>query len=159
MRGSFLPTALLAALSIGCGPGVDLAKALQVLDVSTGWLDAGRVNGQNKLVPSVSFTLKNVSDQPVTALQANVLFQRVTDPEEWGSGFLQVTGSEGLSSGATTKILTVKSQLGYTGTEARADMLRNSHFVDANVRILGKAGSGQWTLLGEFPIERRLITP
>ena len=105
MRGSFLLTALLAAFSMGCGPAVDLTKALQVLDVSTGWLDAGRVSGQNKLVPSVSFKLKNVSDQPVTVLQANILFQRVADPEEWGSGFLTAAGSDGLAPGGTTRPL------------------------------------------------------
>ncbi len=159
MRASFLPMALLAALSLSCGPPVDLTKVLQVLDISTGWVEVGRVRGQNKLVPFVSFKLKNVSGQPVAVLQANLLFQRVTESEEWGSGFLQVTGSEGLADGATTKTLTVKSRLGYTGAESRADMLKNSHFVDAKVRVLAKSGSGQWTPLGEFPVERRLITP
>lgn len=140
-----------------CGPGADVSTAIQVLEVSSGWYDAGIVNGQNKLVPSVTFKLKNISDQPVTTLQANVLFHRVNSPEEWGSGFLRVAGSEGLQAGATSDMLTVKSDLGYTGTETRADMLKNSQFVDAKVRILAKAGSNYWHPLGEFPIERRLF--
>jgi len=53
---------------------VDLTKGLQILDVSTGWFDAGLVNGQNKLVPTISFKLKNVSDQKLSVLQVNVLF-------------------------------------------------------------------------------------
>jgi len=142
-----------------CGPGADVSTAIQVLEVSTGWYDAGIVNGQNKLVPSVTFKLKNISDRPVTTLQANVLFHRVNSPEEWGSGFLRVAGSEGLQAGATSDMLTVKSDLGYTGTETRADMLKNSQFVDAKVRILAKAGSNYWHPLGEFPIERRLFVP
>lgn len=142
-----------------CGPGADVSTAIQVLEVSSGWYDAGIVNGQNKLVPSVTFKLKNISDQPVTTLQANVLFHRVNSPEEWGSGFLRVAGSEGLQAGATSDMLTVKSDLGYTGTETRADMLKNSQFVDAKVRILAKAGSNYWHPLGEFPIERRLLVP
>ena len=142
-----------------CGPGADVSTAIQVLEVSSGWYDAGIVNGQNKLVPSVTFKLKNISDRPVTTLQANVLFHRVNSPEEWGSGFLRVAGSEGLQAGATSDMLTVKSDLGYTGTETRADMLKNSQFVDAKVRILAKAGSNYWHPLGEFPIERRLFVP
>lgn len=142
-----------------CGPGADVSTAIQVLEVSSGWYDAGIVNGQNKLVPSVTFKLKNISDKPVTTLQANVLFHRVNSPEEWGSGFLRVAGSEGLQAGATSDMLTVKSDLGYTGTETRADMLKNSQFVDAKVRILAKAGSNYWHPLGEFPIERRLLVP
>ena len=140
-----------------CSPGADVSTAIQVLEVSSGWYDAGIVNGQNKLVPSVTFKLKNTSDKPVTTLQANVLFHRVNSPEEWGSGFLRVAGSEGLAAGATTDPLTVKSDLGYTGTETRADMLKNSQFVDATVRILAKAGSNYWHPLGEYPIERRLL--
>src|SRR6187549_148726 len=147
-----LSVAVLSAA--GCSAGADVATDIQILDVSSGWFDVGIVNGQNKLVPSVTFKLKNISDKPVTTLQANVLFHRVNSPEEWGSGFLRVAGSQGLQAGATSEPLTVKSDLGYTGTETRADMLKNSQFVDAKVRILAKAGSNYWHPLGEFPIER-----
>ena len=140
-----------------CSPGADVSTAIQVLEVSSGWFDAGIVNGQNKLVPSVTFKLRNVSDKPVTTLQANILFHRINSPEEWGSGFLRVAGSEGLAAGATTDPLTVKSDLGYTGSETRADMLKNSQFVDAKVRILAKSGSNYWHPLGEYQIERRLL--
>ena len=142
-----------------CNSGVDVSTAIEVLDVTSGWYDAGIVNGQNKLVPSVTFKLRNTSDKPVTTLQANVLFHRINSPEEWGSGFLRVAGSDGLPPGATTDPLTVKSDLGYTGTETRADMLKNSNFVDAKVRILAKSGSNYWHPLGEYPIERRLLVP
>jgi hypothetical protein len=148
-----------ALFTASCSPGADVATDIQLLDVTSGWYDAGIVNGQNKLVPSVTFKLKNISDRPVTTLQANVLFHRVNSPEEWGSGFLKIAGSEGLQAGATTDPLTVRSDLGYTGTETRADMLKNSQFVDAKVRILAKAGSNYWHPLGEYQIERKLLVP
>ena len=66
-----------------------------MLDVSTGWFDAGIVDGQNKLVPTVTFTLKNVSDQKLRVLQVNALFRRVTENDEWGSGLVTVAGSDG----------------------------------------------------------------
>ena len=142
-----------------CNSGADVSTAIEVLEVTSGWYDAGIVNGQNKLVPSVTFKLKNISDRPVTTLQANVLFHRINSAEEWGSGFLRVAGSDGLPAGATSDALTVKSDLGYTGTETRGDMLKNSQFVDAKVRILAKSGSNYWHPLGEYPIERRLLVP
>src|SRR5688572_19108571 len=123
-----------------CSAGADVATAIQVLEVSSGWFDAGIVNGQNKLVPTVTFKLKNVSDKPVTTLQANILFHRVNSAEEWGSGFLKVAGSEGLAPGATSDPLTVKSDLGYTGSETRADMLKNSQFVDARSAFSPRPG-------------------
>ena len=150
---------LLAMLSAGCGgPPVDLTKGLEIVDASTGWYDAGPVNGQNKLVPSITFTLKNISDQPLVALQVNAVFRRVNDKDEWGSAYLAVTKSDGLQPGATSQPITINSQLGYTGTEPRAQMLQNSQFVDAKVDLFAKYASLQWVRIGDRPIERRLIT-
>jgi hypothetical protein len=142
-----------------CEPAVDLRKGIQIVDVSTGWFDAGLVNGQNKLVPSISFKLKNVSAQTLSVLQVNVLFRRVNDPQEWGSGFLAVVGSSGLAAGATTETLTIKSNLGYTGSDqTRQEMLNNAHFVDAKAELSAKYGSTQWARLADFPVTRQLIT-
>jgi hypothetical protein len=141
-----------------CGPTVDLTQGLHVDILDTGWFDAGIVNGQNKLVPSVTFTLKNISTHKLTTLQVNALFRRVTEKDEWGSGFVTAAGSSGLAPGATTPPITIRSQLGYTGSDqSRQEMLSNSHFVDAKVEIFAKYGSAQWTRMGEYPITRKLI--
>lgn len=143
----------------GCKTPVDLVSGLQVQNVSTGWFDAGIVNGQNKLVPSVAFTLKNVSDQHLIALQINAIFRRVTEKTEWSTKFITVTGSPGLAPGATTEPLTIRSSLGYTGSDqTREDMLANSHFVDSEVELFAKYGSIQWKRIGAYPVARRLIT-
>jgi hypothetical protein len=148
---------LLCVSSAGCGPTVDLTKGLEVAILDSGWFDAGIVNGQNKLVPSVTLTLKNVSDQKLVTIQLNCLFRRVNENEEWGSGFKPVVGSDGLPPGATTPPVTVRSQLGYTGSEARQEMLQNTHFVDAKVELFGKYAATQWVLLGTYPIKRQLL--
>ena len=155
-----MPFLLLAVLSsAGCGPLVDLTKGLQVLDVSTGWHDDGVVDGKNKLVPTVSFTVTNVSGQKLVSLQMMASFFRVSDSSsEWGNNLLNVAGSEGLAPGATTPTLTIKSPLGYTGTDPRADMLKNAHFVDAMVKLVAKYAATQWTHIREVPIERKLVT-
>ena len=150
---------VLLFVSTGCGPTVDLAKGLQVEVVSTGWFDAGIVNGKNKLVPFITLKLKNVSDQKLAMLQVNALFRRVTETDEWGSGFVTAVGSNGLAPGAATQMLTIKSQLGYTGSDqSRQQMLQNSHFVDAKVEVSAKYGSTQWVRVGDFAITRQLIT-
>ena len=150
---------LAIASSAACGPTVDLTKALEVKVVKSGWYDLGIVNGQNKLVPMVTFTLHNTSDQKLVTLQINALFRRVGEDTEWGSGFLTVAGSQGLAPGATSDPITVKSQLGYTGSEqSRQEMLQNTHFVDAKVDLFGKYASTQWVRLGPYPITRQLLT-
>jgi hypothetical protein len=159
MRRSVRLLLILAVACSGCGPAVDLTKGLQVEIVNTGWFDAGIVNGQNKLVPSVTFTLKNLSDQTLGTLQVNASFRRVAETDEWGNGFVTAAGSAGLAPGATTSPITIKSQLGYTGSEqSRQEMLLNTHFVDAKVELSAKYGSQQWARLGSYPIGRQLIT-
>ena len=91
MRACALPLLIAVVVCAACTPPVDLATGLQVKDVSTGWFDAGIVNGQNKLVPTVTFTVKNVSDRKLVALQINAVFRRVTEKDEWGAGFLMVS--------------------------------------------------------------------
>jgi len=41
-------TAAAVLIAPACAPPVDLAKNLQVVDVSTAWFDAGIVNGQRR---------------------------------------------------------------------------------------------------------------
>ena len=159
MRACALPLLIALVVCAGCTPPVDLTTGLQIKDVSTGWFDAGIVNGQNKLVPTITFTVKNVSDQKLVALQINAVFRRVTEKDEWGAGFLMVSGSEGLAPGAEARMLTIRSQLGYTGSDqTREDMLKNSLFVDAEVELFAKYASEQWKRVGEYVISRRLLT-
>jgi hypothetical protein len=160
MRASARLLVFLALVSsVACAPAVDLTKGLEVTIVNTGWYDLGIVNGQNKLVPSVTFTLRNTSDQKLVTLQINALFRRVGENTEWGSGFLTVVGSQGLAPGSTTEPITIRSQLGYTGNDqSRQEMLQNTHFVDAKVELFGKYASTQWVLLGSYPITRQLLT-
>jgi len=150
---------LFALPGSGCtGPTVDLKQGLEINVVDTGWFDAGLVEGKNKLVPTVTFTVKNVSDQKLVSLQMMASFFRVSDAtSEWGNSLLNVAGSDGLAPGATTPVLTMKSPLGYTGTDPRADMLKNAQFVDAMVKLVAKYAAIQWTHVREVPIERKLI--
>ena len=140
-----------------CGPTVDLATGVEIEAISTGWLDAGVVDGQNKVVPAVTFKLKNVSDQRLSTLQVNAIFRRANTNEEWGDGFRTVAGSGGLAPGAETSSVTINAQLGHTGSDSHAALLYHSQFVDAKVDLFAKYGSGKWTRIGEYPIMRQLI--
>src|SRR5919202_6213992 len=130
------PVVLLFPVMSACGPRIDIARALEVDGISTGWYDIGVVEGgKTKIVPAVSFRLKNVSDQRLGSLQVNAVFRRAGDDTEWGSNFVADAASKGLPPGSATEMLRLKSQLGYTGSESRSEMLKNSHFVDARVDL------------------------
>ena len=144
--------------SIGCR-GVDPTAALEPIDVTTGWYDAGIVEGNlNKLVPSVSLKLRNKTGDSVRSVQINAIFKRVNETEMWGEHFGWAIQGEPLAGGATTRDIVLRSGLGYTGEQPRLQMLQNKEFVDAKVEIFLKQGSRVWAKLAEFPIERQLLT-
>lgn len=155
MKKILAASAVLLAVS-ACGPKVDVKAGLQIQRVSTGWSDAGPAAGKNKVVPLVSFTLKNVSAQQLRSVQVNAVFHRKGQDGEWGTAYVMAAGSAGMTPGAEATVV-AKSQLGYTGTDSSDELLANSHFVDATVDVFAKYGSSQWTHVGEFPIQRTLM--
>ena len=157
MRRTVVCVAALALLT-GCVRSRDVQTDLKLVDVRTGWYDAGIVQGQNKLVPSISLKIRNVSSEDISNVQVNAIFRRIGEQEAWGEHFVRAIDSNGLKAGATGGDIVLRSNLGYTSETSRADMLKNSQFVDARVEIFGKHGSRTWAKMGEFPVERKLLT-
>src|SRR3954468_20170036 len=85
-----------------CGRDFDVEKTVKITDVHTGWYDAGIQDGKNKLVPSVSFKLQNLSDAPVDSVQVNAIFRRVGETEAWGEHFATAIDRDGLQARQTT---------------------------------------------------------
>ena len=177
---------LLVVPIAGCGGGpLDVPASLAVTDVTTGWLDLGLDDlGRTKLVPTISFSVQNVSSDNVRTLQLNGVFRRClsqpagqpaaaseispANPEagtcagedqEWGNSFLgRAVGREGLDPGSAAGPFTMESGLGYTGEQTRVEMLEHRDFVDVKVEIFVKHRADDWVRLSEHPIDRQLLT-
>ena len=183
--GRILAVAALVAVAVGCGgPPLDFPATLAVTDVTTGWLDVGFDElGRNKLVPTISFRLENISQGRVRTLQLSGVFRRCLlvyegqpmpvsevsphnqemgtcagESQEWGNAFVRAVGREGLEPGMGTEQFTMQSDLGYTGEQPRLEMLQHRDFVDAKVELFVKHRADRWIMLNEYPIERQLLT-
>src|SRR5690349_15457482 len=111
-----LTLALASALTAvsACGPRIDLAKSLEVTDVLSGWYDFGVVDGMNKLVPSISFRLRNVGDRPVNEVQLTVSFWQEGADGENDSQEVTGIGRNAVKPGETSDPILVRSGVGYT---------------------------------------------
>jgi len=162
MRHAHFRAVVVAVLALGgcMGRQVDVAKALQVTDVTTGWFDAGIVEGgKNKLVPTVSLRIKNNDTQSIESVQLFARFSQVGDQEEWGTPpYVRAIGPEGLGPGMSTNPMVLTSNLGYTGEQPRLEMLQHSGFKDARVEIFVKYRANNWVKLYEHQIARQLVT-
>ena len=164
-----LATAALVALvapAWGCSPPVDLKQALQVTDVTSGYFDAGVVDGKNKLVPSVTFRLKKSVEDSLRPLSINVSFKQLPQagtavppgsPAEtdWDEVFLQNVPFEGQQSAP----LTFKTKNGYTADppQTRADILKHRLFQDVRVHVFAKHSASQWVEIATFDVPRQLL--
>jgi len=156
------PVPRLSVLALGvvcltsCAGSVDVKTALQVTDVSTGWFDAGVVDGKNKLVPSVTFRLKNGSDRDLSAIALNVMFKFADNDDVHDEVFKQRVVLENKQ----TELITVRSQVGFTGEppQTRLEMLQNRSFRDQDAVILVRQGAAQWITLHRVRVERKLLT-
>jgi len=155
-------SAALIVLSIGSSacsaPVVDLTKAVKVGNLTSGWFDVGIVDGQNKLVPSASFTVTNAGTANLSGLQIFAVFRFIGETEELGSGLVVLRGADALGPSATSKPITMRANWGFSGLQPRAQMLMHSQFKDARVEIFAKYGPKPFVKIGEAQIARQLLT-
>lgn len=161
---SALALAGLVVSLAACTPPLDLKKDIAIVDITSGWYDAGIVKDpegeKNKLVPAISFRLKNTTaDKTIRGVQINAVYHVVNEKDkEWGTTWVYGITSEGLKPGATTPPLVLRGDRAYLGLEPRLQMLQNRSFQDAIVDLMAKYDAQQWTRLGTFPITRQLLT-
>jgi hypothetical protein len=158
MRHSVIALSLLTAALAGCTQ-VNPIQVLEPVEVVTGWYDAGiMADGKNKLVPSVSLKLRNKAGEAIDDVQINAIFRRVNEQEMWGEHYGWAMHNAPLAPGQLTAPLVLRSSLGYTGVQPRLQILQHKDFIDAKVELYLKKGSQVWAKLGEFPVERQLLT-
>jgi hypothetical protein len=156
-------TCLLLAvlLAAACSRSVDVKQALEVTDASSGWYDAGIVEGKNKIVPSVTFRLKKKPDADLAGVALNVVFRHPAPEgsnleEDWDEVFIQRADFKDANQ---TETMTVRPEKGYTGDppQSRLDILKHSQFRDVRARIFAKFSSSQWVEIGSVDVQRQLI--
>ncbi len=158
MHALRIPLVCLALVAAGCSQPADLKQALQVTDLSTGWQDAGIVDGRNKVVPSVTFTLKKNPGVDVSWVALNGVFSAADGQPSDLDEDVYVQRVD--FNGDETAPITIEGKTGYTGDppQSRADLLKHTMFRDMKVKIFAKQSSAQWVELVETPVTRQLLT-
>lgn len=148
---------LLAAFAVAGCASVDLKTAVQITDVSSGYYDNGLTPaGLNHLVPSLTFTVRNASDQELSSIDVVVMYWAAGDDTEQDEAVIKVIGGGGLAPGASTDPVVTRSKIGYTLEQPRSELFSHRMFRDWTVKLFIKRG-GKIVPAGEYPIERRLL--
>ena len=133
---------------------------LKLVDVKTGWYDVGIVGGQNKIVPSITLKLQNVSDESISRVQVLGRVPPRQRRQDVGRALRARhrrrwprRGQDRRRAGAA-----IDARLHRARSRGRR-LLQNREFVDAKVNVFGKHGSRTWIKMGEFTVDRHLLAP
>jgi hypothetical protein len=154
---------VLSAIGVYACGSVDIAKSVTVVDTLSGFYDDGVVPegrthaGWNRILPSLTFKLRNDGPKEISSIQLTVSFWQDGDDGEKDSAEVRGVGPEGLKPGATTESITVRPPvIGINQEGRRADIFQHPQFKDWVVKLFAKHG-GNIVRLGEFKVDRRLI--
>ncbi len=150
-----LATTLL--LTAGCGRSASVPEAIELYDVRTGYDDGGRDSGQNRLLPTIAFKVRNKADRDIHSVQFNAVFRVIGDPEELGAQLILGIDHNGLAAGQTVGPFTLRSMFGYSGEQARIEMFQHASFQDVQVQLFAKQGGDQWVKVDDLVVERQLL--
>jgi hypothetical protein len=156
LRGS-LVFALAVAGAAGCGRSATVPEAIEVYELKTGYDDGGREAGQNRLLPTVAFKVRNKATRAVHSVQFNAVFRVIGDSEELGAQLVRGIDYNGLPAGQQAGPYVLRSTFGYSGEQARVEMFQHEGFKDVQVELFAKQGSAQWVKLSEEVVERQLL--
>lgn len=136
---------------------IDVARSVRVEDVSGGWSVSTAADGRARLLPTVSFQLRNVSSAPLASVQVNVIFHRAGTADVWSDVVRRAITSSAVASGIATGPIVAQAPIGYTGDEDTGKLLTHPQFVDSSVSIYARHGAEHWTYLGEYPLPRQIV--
>ena len=152
-----LVLALVVAGAAGCGRSATVPEAIEVYDLKTGYDDGGREAGQNRLLPTVAFKVRNKATRAVHSVQFNAVFRVIGDTEELGAQLVRGIDYSGLPPGQSSGPYVLRSTFGYSGEQARVEMFQHQSFQDVQVELFAKQGGDQWVKLTEQVVERQLL--
>jgi hypothetical protein len=149
--------AMMLVVATGCSRSASVPEAIDVLEVKTGYDDGGRQSGQNRLLPTIAFKVRNKASRTIHSVQFNAVFRVIGDPEELGAQLIQGIEYQGLAPGQAVGPFTLRSMFGYSGEQARVEMFQHQSFQDVQVQLFAKQGGNQWVKLTELVVERQLL--
>lgn len=162
MRQAFAITAVLglvlsSAACIKSMKSEDLKAALEVVDVETKWISKYYQPWPPRLilVPVLSFKVKNVSDQPLTYINFNAIYQAVGDKDNLGDAYLAAIRGTPVAPGETSETIVLKSNYGVDGKNL-AQFKDNPGWKTYRVRLFAQSKGSQFALLGEYDVSKTI---
>ncbi len=130
-----------------------IGKTLQMVTVDSIWVDRIRSAKKSIIVPTITFQVKNVGDEPIGDVIFKGEFSFEDNKEKLSDGVTRALEKE-LAPGETSKDITIKSELGYEATSKAAFIKNPQSWRRVEVKVFAKQKGLAYVLLGTYPIRQ-----
>ena len=140
-----------------CDNQPDLSSALQFVPGVTGYRLAGLSEEKlHRLVPSITFQLKNIGDVDLTNVDLTIAYWQVGADGETDSKQIRGITSTPLKAGSVSDSITVDSSVAYKSPVTTNEAFTSTTYKDFIVKVFAKR-RGKTTRLGEYKVEPRVL--
>ncbi len=98
----------------------EVKSTMKILHVKSLWTYKYRSHDEVRIVPEISFQIKNIGKKPIQHLIANVIFELEGLNQELGNGWKPIITKKPLMPGEISEPITIKSGFGYRATSVKA---------------------------------------
>jgi hypothetical protein len=153
----FMVLSPLMLFMTGCKTPSDeeIKSAIEVMNIETKWVMKEYRQWPNpilKIVPVVSFNVKNNSPNPLQYVNFNALFKEKFATENQGDCFLIAIGREPIQPGSLSPTIMMRSNFGVSASTLQAIKTSPGWGKPSIVRLFVQWKGSHPVLLGEWPV-------
>ncbi len=131
----------------------ELSRSLELVSSETRWVNKEVTPYRVKIVPSVTFTVRNKGKRTIGNLKFVGIFMFADSGEQMSDGVTPLM-PEPVEPGETTEEITINALYGYSATSKAAFMQNKSKWKPIKVKILAQTSSNSFAPLGVIPVRQ-----
>lgn len=133
----------------------EFAKSVDIKLIETKWYDKKISAGNAIIVPSITLTVKNLSQEPLQDIVFKCMFV-FTDTGQWLSDGLLQALKKPLPPGETSEEILVKADHGYKASSKEAFIKNRANWKMVKVKVFARSMDSDYALLGTYPVSREI---
>jgi len=134
----------------------EVESSIKVIVINTDWTYKYRTKNEVRIVPEITFKIKNVGKKPLQHLIANVIFELEGLNQELGNGWKPIITKKPLAPGETSEPITIKSGFGYRASSVKAFYRNYYDWKRAWANVFIKWKGSRYVKFGSFEIKKHI---
>ncbi len=134
----------------------EVKNSFEIIYVSSIWDVAHYEKGKVKIVPSITFKIKNIGKKPIQHVIVNGIFELEGFQVDLGDSWKPLFTKKPLMPGQISQSITLKSNYGYTASSRKAFYDNYDKWKRCWVTIYVKWNGSKYVKLKKFEIEKKI---